>query len=613
MEAAELPVNGAVVTLVGSIETQKLLDILTIIEDMVVLNFALVTSDPSAGALELSVASGDEKLFIHLEKLKEYASSNHLEISVVRKTLAALRRSLEPTSQHRIIFSAASSELKTNLFPKLEELRQAQLRVVGGLRRGQIIAIDVESDLNTQNLLDALCVDANKHHIAVLLSGVHLRRPRPFIFIGKPNQPLLQELHQRGALVCVIGYELNLDTAHSLAMSDGAKFLELVDQKSLDASESIVIHVDNTQTMPSWLPSNCLTFSTTATSTGTLVLERLDDVLELVSISPNQSHSASHSHGVTDITNFLQLLGDHGPDVSVACTQSSAVWSTASTGAGGYTLTTTSKNCGQKLLGKSLAVLAEFATVTPISGRLLSSSYYSPLPPTADAASLVPLDSFELHINLAVDLNSDILQEIRLKLKQTSDNLKGDAAVQPNSLSRIFRRLAVFDMDSTLVQQECIDEMAEFAGVGDEVKKITLRAMNGELDFEAALRARVALLAGLHAEDLFHRICRNLEYTPGASLMAATLQRLGLTLAVVSGGFTSIISSVKDFLGLHHAHANELEIADAKLTGNLVPGAPIVDSKAKLYHLNRLAKLNQHSLEQSVAVGDGANERQGLE
>jgi phosphoserine phosphatase SerB len=576
----------------------------------VIFNFALVTSDQTLGVLELSVASEDDQLPSHLEKLKEYAASHHLSSTIEVKTNAELRRALNPTPRHRIIFSDVSRESKNSILSKIDSLHQSHLRMIGARRLGQIVAIDVESDMSQQSLLDTLYEGTADQYIRVLSGGADLRRPRPFIFIGQPPQSLVQELHKRGALICVVGSAEIMDNTVLLTGHDGERFLELVQARRLDASESIVVHLDTNQSIPLWVPSNYVGFSTSATPAATFVLDRTEHILQLASVAPPKPHASSQGNGFVNLREASRFLEKSEGDVAVICTETVAACVTPSSdGPAGYVLTTVSKIHGQRLLARSLAAIAEFTPVKSVSGRLLSSSQHNTHSPTPDASSLLPLDSFEVHIQLEMDCNADVLFGLRQKLKQIADELKGDAALQPNNLSRIFKRLAVFDMDSTLVQQECIDEMAEVAGVGEEVKQITLRAMNGELDFESALRARVALLTGLQADELFQHICRNLEYTPGASFMAATLQRLGLTLAVVSGGFTSVVSAVKDFLKLHHAYANELEITDSKLTGGLAPGSPIVDSKSKLFHLKRLAETNQLPLEQSIAVGDGANVR----
>jgi phosphoserine phosphatase len=181
--------------------------------------------------------------------------------------------------------------------------------------------------------------------------------------------------------------------------------------------------------------------------------------------------------------------------------------------------------------------------------------------------------------------------------------------LQPDTVYRRHRRLCVFDMDSTLIQQEVIDEVAAFVGVKKEVAAITERAMNGELDFAASLKARVALLKGVPA-DVFERLKPKIVITPGAKELCKCLKRLGFTLAVLSGGFQPLADWLANELGLDHAFANHL-ISDDKtntLTGELDPAFPIVDSAHKQSLLISLAKGKGIPLAQTMAVGDGAND-----
>jgi phosphoserine phosphatase len=208
-------------------------------------------------------------------------------------------------------------------------------------------------------------------------------------------------------------------------------------------------------------------------------------------------------------------------------------------------------------------------------------------------------------------VTNDDIPDLRQALAKAGASLKIDVSIQRDELVREAKRLAVFDMDSTLIQLECIDEMAAIAGVGQQVMAITSRAMNGELDFEQSLRCRVALLRGLDAEPLFQKIRSTLIYTPGAHFMARVLKKLGFTLAVVSGGFTSIICEVKNSLGLDAAHANVLDIdcEDNKLTGLLAAGTSIIDSRAKARTLRDMSHSLDLEPESVIAVGDGANVR----
>lgn len=184
-----------------------------------------------------------------------------------------------------------------------------------------------------------------------------------------------------------------------------------------------------------------------------------------------------------------------------------------------------------------------------------------------------------------------------------------EIVLQPNNVYRRHKRLCVFDMDSTLIQHEVIDEVAAFIGVKKEVAAITERAMNGELDFAASLKARVALLKGVPA-DVFERLKPQIIITPGAKELCKCLKRLGFTLAVLSGGFQPLADWLAGELGLDHAFANHL-ISDPKtntLTGELNPSFPIVDSACKQSLLISLAKGKKIPLAQTMAVGDGAND-----
>jgi phosphoserine phosphatase len=180
-----------------------------------------------------------------------------------------------------------------------------------------------------------------------------------------------------------------------------------------------------------------------------------------------------------------------------------------------------------------------------------------------------------------------------------------DVAVQPAGLYRRAKRLICMDVDSTLVTSEVIELLAEHVGCGHQVAAITKRAMAGELDFEQALRQRVALLEGLPAR-VVDEVADQLVLTPGAQTAVRTLKRLGYVLVIVSGGFTQVTDKLKDRLGLDGAHANTLEISGGRLTGRLI--GPIVDRAAKAAALKRFAAAAGVPLSQTVAVGDGAND-----
>ncbi|MGH3440641.1 MAG: phosphoserine phosphatase SerB [Nitriliruptorales bacterium] len=190
-------------------------------------------------------------------------------------------------------------------------------------------------------------------------------------------------------------------------------------------------------------------------------------------------------------------------------------------------------------------------------------------------------------------------------LLRTSHDHGIDVALQREGLERRAKRLVVLDVDSTLVQDEMVELLAEEAGRAEEVRRLTAAAMAGDLDYETALRERVSLLRGLEA-DALERVRGRLRLTPGARTFVRTLKRLGFRLAIVSGGFTVFTDRLREELGIDHAYANELEVADGRLTGGLV--GRIVDRARKAEILEEVAVLEGVPLEQSVAIGDGAND-----
>lgn len=180
-----------------------------------------------------------------------------------------------------------------------------------------------------------------------------------------------------------------------------------------------------------------------------------------------------------------------------------------------------------------------------------------------------------------------------------------DIAFQADTMYRRNRRLIIFDMDSTLIQIEVIDELAKAAGVGKEVAAITESAMKGEIDFKQSFTKRLSLLKGLE-ESKVKRIGQSLPLTDGAERLIMTLKKLGYKTAIVSGGFTYFGEILKQKLGIDYVFANTLEIKNDVVTGNV--SGEIVDGKRKAELLKKLAKEEHISLEQVVAVGDGAND-----
>jgi phosphoserine phosphatase len=193
----------------------------------------------------------------------------------------------------------------------------------------------------------------------------------------------------------------------------------------------------------------------------------------------------------------------------------------------------------------------------------------------------------------------------RRDLLEVAGALEVDLAFQQDTIYRRNRRLVVFDMDSTLIEAEVIDELARLAGVGDQVSAITERAMRGEIDFSESFRARMALLRGLKAEAL-EQVAARLKITEGAEHLISTLRTLGYKTAIVSGGFTYFARYLQTRLGIDYIHANELDIADGVVTGKVV-GA-IVDGARKAELLRQLAGEQGIDLQQVIAVGDGAND-----
>lgn len=180
-----------------------------------------------------------------------------------------------------------------------------------------------------------------------------------------------------------------------------------------------------------------------------------------------------------------------------------------------------------------------------------------------------------------------------------------DIAFQKDTAFRRNRRLVAFDMDSTLIESEVIDELAREAGVGEQVSEITEKAMRGELDFNESFRRRVALLEGLDDAAL-ERVRSRLKLTEGAEKLIATLKALGYRTAILSGGFTWFGRYLQERLGIDHIHANELEIENGKVTGRVA--GQIVNGQRKAELLREIARKEGISLEQVIAVGDGAND-----
>lgn len=222
----------------------------------------------------------------------------------------------------------------------------------------------------------------------------------------------------------------------------------------------------------------------------------------------------------------------------------------------------------------------------------------------------MPLDESETPqskscVEFSVRGNPRDTAEMQRRLMQISNTDDFDISLQQDNVFRRCRRLICFDMDSTLIETEVIDELAMRAGVGDQVKAITESAMRGEIDFCESFRRRVALLKGLD-ESVMADIADNLPVTEGVSRMMAVLKRTGFKTAILSGGFTYFGNRLKQRFGFDYVYANELEIADGKLTGRYV--GDIVDGKRKAELLRIIAQVENIDIAQTIAVGDGAND-----
>lgn len=213
------------------------------------------------------------------------------------------------------------------------------------------------------------------------------------------------------------------------------------------------------------------------------------------------------------------------------------------------------------------------------------------------------------HLAASVQLSLSGEVSDRTKMKKAfleiSKNMNLDIAVQEDNLYRRSRKLVCFDMDSTLIQVEVIDELAKVAGVGEQVAEITESAMRGEIGFSESFRRRMALLEGLE-ESTLKEIAENLPITEGAERLIFNLKRFGYKIAILSGGFSYFANYLKEKLGIDYVYSNYLDFENGKLTGKIK--GDIVDGAMKAKLLRKLAEKENLSLEQVIAVGDGAND-----
>lgn len=208
-------------------------------------------------------------------------------------------------------------------------------------------------------------------------------------------------------------------------------------------------------------------------------------------------------------------------------------------------------------------------------------------------------------VEFSVRGNPNDANEMQSLFMKLSAEEEFDISLQQDTMYRRCRRLVCFDMDSTLIETEVIDELAERAGVGEKVKAITERAMRGEIDFDESFKERVALLKGLD-ESVMRDIAEHLPVTEGVSRMMEVLKRAGFKTAILSGGFTYFGNYLKQKFGIDYVYANELEIIDGKLTGRHL--GPIVNGARKAELLRLLAQVENINIAQTIAVGDGAND-----
>ena len=196
-------------------------------------------------------------------------------------------------------------------------------------------------------------------------------------------------------------------------------------------------------------------------------------------------------------------------------------------------------------------------------------------------------------------------EEMQRELMKLSSELEVDFSFQRDNMYRRMRRLICFDMDSTLIQTECIDELAERAGVGEQVRAITESAMRGEIDFKESFTQRVALLKGLDV-SVMKEIAENMPITEGVERLMFVLKRYGYKIAILSGGFTYFGEHLQKKFGIDYVYANELEIENGKLTGRYL--GDVVDGKRKAELLRLIAQVEKVDIAQTIAVGDGAND-----
>ncbi len=255
------------------------------------------------------------------------------------------------------------------------------------------------------------------------------------------------------------------------------------------------------------------------------------------------------------------------------------------------------------LLGRKLTALQLARVATAIANHDLNIDVITRL------SGQVPLDETTARpkacVQFTVSGSLDEPGQLRGQLLKISKETGIDISFHMDDIYRHARRLVVFDMDSTLIQGEVIDILAAHSGVGDQVAQITAAAMNGEIEFKESLTRRLALLEGLD-KTVLAEVARNLILTEGAERVVATLKKLGYKIGIISGGFDYFGEYLQKLLGLDYVFANVLEIIDGKVSGQIT--GDIIDGPKKAEILKTIATVENISLQQTIAVGDGAND-----
>ncbi len=255
------------------------------------------------------------------------------------------------------------------------------------------------------------------------------------------------------------------------------------------------------------------------------------------------------------------------------------------------------------LLGRTLSAQQISAVASIIAENKLNIDSISRL--TGRISITKPQSNPRACVQLSVSGKPVNILDMRKRFMEISQNAGIDISFHVDNIYRKNRKLVVFDMDSTLIQAEVIVELAKLAGVGDQVNDITESAMRGEIDFQESFRQRIALLKGLPEEQLV-KLTKELPLTEGAGLVTKTLKSLGYKLGILSGGFKFVGEYLQDRLGFDYMYANELDIENGVVTGRVV--GDIIDGDKKATLLRQLAQKENIALEQTIAVGDGAND-----